>query len=51
MTAINLTEMDREGVIRKVVEMGGDGVLKCIQCGACASVRWATPVLRSIASN
>jgi len=38
MPAVNLTQMNTHEIINKVVELGGDGVVKCIQCGACASI-------------
>ncbi|MDR3631145.1 MAG: 4Fe-4S dicluster domain-containing protein [Desulfocapsaceae bacterium] len=38
MAAINLTKMDKKEVIQKVIENGGTGITKCIQCNACASV-------------
>jgi heterodisulfide reductase subunit C len=38
MAAINLTNMSKEEVIQAVIENGGTGITKCIQCNACASV-------------
>jgi heterodisulfide reductase subunit C len=38
MGAINLTQLDKNEVIKKVIENGGKGITKCIQCNACASV-------------
>lgn len=38
MAAINLSNMAKEEVIKAVVENGGTGITKCIQCNACASV-------------
>ncbi|OAG26873.1 4Fe-4S dicluster domain-containing protein [Thermodesulfatator autotrophicus] len=32
-----LNEKDRELAIKTIMERGGDGVLRCIQCGACQS--------------
>lgn len=37
MAAINLTQMDKE-IIQKIIDHGGKGITKCIQCNACASV-------------
>lgn len=37
MAAINLTQMDKE-IIQKIIDHGGTGITKCIQCNACASV-------------
>lgn len=38
MAAINLSNMSREEVIEQVIENGGTGITRCIQCNACASV-------------
>jgi heterodisulfide reductase subunit C len=38
MAALNLTQMDKGEIIAKVIENGGRGITKCIQCNACASV-------------
>ncbi len=38
MAAINLTKMSHEEVIQAVIDNGGKGITKCIQCNACASV-------------
>jgi len=38
MAALNLTNMTQEEVIQAVVDNGGAGITKCIQCNACASV-------------
>ncbi|MDD9301854.1 MAG: 4Fe-4S dicluster domain-containing protein [Desulfobacter sp.] len=38
MTAINLTDMDSGQVINEIVKNGGEGITRCIQCNACASV-------------
>ena len=38
MAAINLTKLDKNEIIKKVIENGGKGITKCIQCNACASV-------------
>ncbi len=44
MSAINLSKMSREEVIQAVIDNGGTGITKCIQCNACASV---CPVARA----
>lgn len=44
MPAINLSNMSREEVIQAVIDNGGAGITKCIQCNACASV---CPVARA----
>ncbi len=44
MSAINLSNMSREEVIQAVIDNGGTGITKCIQCNACASV---CPVARA----
>jgi len=44
MQTVNLTQMDKEGIAEKVIAMGGEGLLNCVQCGACASV---CPVARA----
>ena len=36
--AVVLTQMDRNKAMRTIVESGGEGVARCIQCGACESV-------------
>lgn len=36
--ALNLTKMDHKDVIQQVIDNGGEGITKCIQCNACASV-------------
>jgi heterodisulfide reductase subunit C len=38
MAALNLTQMDKDEIIAKVIVNGGTGITKCIQCNACASV-------------
>ncbi len=38
MSANILTDKKKEEIIQKIEELGGDGVTKCIQCGACASI-------------
>lgn len=38
MAAINLSKMSQEEVIQAVIDHGGEGITKCIQCNACASV-------------
>ena len=38
MQTVNLTQMDKEAVVAQILELGGDGLLECVQCGACASV-------------
>lgn len=38
MAALNLTKMNQEEVIQAVIDNGGAGITKCIQCNACASV-------------
>ena len=38
MAALNLTNMTQEEVIQAVIDNGGAGITKCIQCNACASV-------------
>ena len=38
MAALNLTKMSQEEVIQQVIDNGGAGITKCIQCNACASV-------------
>lgn len=38
MAALNLSEMNQEEVIQAVIDNGGAGITKCIQCNACASV-------------
>jgi len=35
---VNLTQKDRKAVLAQMIEVGGEGLTKCIQCGACASV-------------
>lgn len=44
MSAINLSNMSREEVVQAVIDNGGTGITKCIQCNACASV---CPVARA----
>ncbi len=44
MSAINLSKMSREEVVQAVIDNGGAGITKCIQCNACASV---CPVARA----
>lgn len=38
MAALNLSKMSQEEVIQAVVDHGGEGITRCIQCNACASV-------------
>ena len=38
MAALNLSKMSQEEVIQAVIDHGGAGITKCIQCNACASV-------------
>lgn len=38
MTTLNLTDMNKEEVIQAVIDNGGTGITRCIQCNACASV-------------
>ncbi|WP_240194411.1 4Fe-4S dicluster domain-containing protein [Desulfopila inferna] len=38
MAALNLSKMNQEEVIQAVIDNGGAGITKCIQCNACASV-------------
>jgi len=38
MGVLNLTKLDKNEIIKKVIEYGGKGITKCIQCNACASV-------------
>jgi len=38
MSTINLTNMSKDEVIAAVIENGGTGITRCIQCNACASV-------------
>ncbi len=35
---VNLTQKDRKAVLAQMIEVGGERLTKCIQCGACASV-------------
>ena len=44
METVNLTQMEKNSTVAKIIEMGGDGILRCVQCGACASV---CPVARA----
>jgi len=38
MSTLNLTQMSKDEVIAAVIENGGTGITRCIQCNACASV-------------
>lgn len=38
MSTLNLTKMSKDEVIAQVIENGGTGITRCIQCNACASV-------------
>lgn len=38
MAPLNLSNMSKDEVIQAVIENGGTGITKCIQCNACASV-------------
>lgn len=38
MSTLNLTKMSKDEVIAAVIENGGTGITRCIQCNACASV-------------
>ena len=38
MGTLNLSKMTQDEVIQQVIENGGEGITKCIQCNACASV-------------
>lgn len=38
MAPLNLSSMNQEEVIQAVIDNGGEGITKCIQCNACASV-------------
>ncbi len=44
MSTLNLTQMSKDEVIAAVIENGGTGITRCIQCNACASV---CPVARA----
>ena len=37
VVTVNLTKME-ENPIPEIIKLGGEGIVKCIQCGACASV-------------
>ncbi len=37
MDKLNLSQMDKDEVVRRIVELGGEGIQRCVQCGACAS--------------
>ncbi len=38
MNVINVTEKNRQEAIEKIIALGGEGIVRCIQCGACISV-------------
>lgn len=38
MQTVNLTQMDKQAVVDQILELGGGGLMECVQCGACASV-------------
>ena len=38
MPAIKLTKEARDEAISTIMELGGDGILNCVQCGACSAV-------------
>jgi heterodisulfide reductase subunit C len=37
VVTVNLTKME-ENAVQEVIELGGEGIIRCIQCGACSSI-------------